>query len=40
VLSRPEVRAQAYAAIDTWMRAWVESGPGEDPLPAEAREGS
>ena len=26
VLSRPEVRAAAYAALDTWLRAWVEPG--------------
>jgi alpha-beta hydrolase superfamily lysophospholipase len=24
VLSRPDARARAYAAIDTWLRAWVE----------------
>lgn len=26
VLSRPEVRAAAYTALDTWLRAWVEPG--------------
>jgi alpha-beta hydrolase superfamily lysophospholipase len=34
VLSRPEVRAQAYAAIDTWLGAWVATraaGAGEGP---------
>jgi alpha-beta hydrolase superfamily lysophospholipase len=25
VLSRPEARARAYAALDTWLRAWVET---------------
>jgi hypothetical protein len=25
VHSRPEVRAQAYAAIATWLDAWVEA---------------
>lgn len=27
VLSRPEVRATAYAALDTWLRAWAEPDP-------------
>ena len=30
VLSRPEVRAQAYAAVDTWLGAWVDELAPED----------
>jgi alpha-beta hydrolase superfamily lysophospholipase len=38
VLSRPEVRAQAYDAISTWLRAWVETRAESGAV--EAREGS
>ena len=32
VLSRPAVRAEAYAALGTWLEAWVQARPGGPPV--------
>ena len=39
VLSRPEVRATAYAALDTWLRAWVATGSSDPVESAQRRSG-